>query len=205
MWVCVVEMQVCVAVSTGVYMLVCGGETRSMRQYFIVLLMSFCPCSALLWNGLDFFFFSCVSLSCPRHEIISWLFLPYCVCYYVAICAYEWVDVLFCHWGMLDIVSDLEVDIYRFMVSCMKGHRGETERFTLSLSVYVSAVSPLVAQGGQCMTDILCPVWPHCFWVTLCSWSRMHWESLYKSRGQNWRGLLMNKWGERWKQRSTSF
>lgn len=36
-----------------------------------------------------------------------------------------------------DRVSDLEVDIYRFMVSCKKGQRGETERFTLSLSVYV--------------------------------------------------------------------
>lgn len=52
-----------------------------------------------------------------------------------------------CHWGMVGMVPRLEVDIYRFIVSCMKGQRGRVERFTLS---YVSV--SLVGQQGQCMT-----------------------------------------------------
>lgn len=52
------------------------------------------------------------------------------------------------------MLSDLEVDIYGLMASCMKGQRGETERFTLSLSMSAHVSIPLVGQAGQCMTDV---------------------------------------------------
>lgn len=44
--------------------------------------------------------------------------------------------------------------IYGFMASCMKGQRGESERFTLSLFMSVYVASPLVGQRGQSMTGV---------------------------------------------------
>lgn len=49
-----------------------------------------------------------------------------CVCLSVRLC--HCVDVLssLCHWGETDTASDLEVDVYDFVASCMKGQRGES-------------------------------------------------------------------------------
>jgi len=50
-----------------------------------------------------------------------------------------------CHWGMVDVLSDLEMDIYRFMFPCMKGQRGETERFTSLVLRLISKISHFIA------------------------------------------------------------
>lgn len=72
-----------------------------------------------------------------------WSFSPQS---YVCLC----VIVLFCHWGMVD----MDVGFMVLWRPCMKGQRGESERFTLSLFMSVYVASPLVGQRGQSMTDV---------------------------------------------------
>lgn len=119
--------------AVGVYVPVLGVETRSVRLYFSfidVVLSSGTSSRAL--KRLPLLFFICFSLSWCTHEQSNDHFnlLHVCVlsCVWLSVRLRHCVDVLssLCNWGETDTASDLEVDVYGFMASCMKRQRGES-------------------------------------------------------------------------------
>ncbi len=109
----------------------CAWGNRSVRQHFTVYWCCFVPEDEQLCP-VPHIKHPCVFLVC----ILQCMWMLACDCFFFPLCH--------CHWGMVVIVFDLEVDIYRFMESRMEGQRGECKRFTLSLSVSFYCMYPFL-------------------------------------------------------------